>query len=82
LQKQLFTHIPLIPSKASIKLLSLRQTEPMLERVLSLTKREPYRQILKHFDASQSKINKSVLKLIKNNDVFLPIAILQMSQMH
>jgi ribose 1,5-bisphosphate isomerase len=60
----------LIPTKASIKkLLSLRPTEPMLERVLNLIKKEPYQKILKHFDLSQAKINKSVLKLIKNNDV-------------
>jgi translation initiation factor 2B subunit (eIF-2B alpha/beta/delta family) len=60
----------LVPSKISIKkLLSLRPTEPMLERVLNLTKKEPYQRILNHFDASQSKINKYVLKLIKNNDI-------------
>ena len=57
----------LIPTKASIKkLLSLRPTEPMLERVLSLVRKEPYQKILKHFDSSQNKINKFVLKLIKN----------------
>jgi ribose 1,5-bisphosphate isomerase len=59
----------LIPTRESIrKLLSLRPTEPMLEKVLNLVRKEPYQRILKHFDASQGKINKSVLKLIKNND--------------
>jgi len=60
----------LIPSKASKKkLLSLRPTEPMLEKVLNLAERKSYKEILEHFDTAQNKINKYALKLIKNNDV-------------
>jgi translation initiation factor eIF-2B subunit delta len=60
----------LIPTKTSKrKLLSLRPTEPMLEKVLNLADKKPYEEILKHLDESQNKINNYVLKLIKNNDV-------------
>jgi len=60
----------LIPTKASKKkLLSLRPTEPMLKNVLDLIEKKPYKEILKHFDDAQDKINKHVFKLIKNNDV-------------
>jgi len=60
----------LIPTKESVrKLLSLRPTEPMLEKVLSLAQKEPYQKILKHFDVAQDKINKHVLRLIKDKDV-------------
>ena len=59
----------LIPTKSSIqKLKSLRQTEPMLEKVLDLVEKKPYKEILEHFGSAQDKINISVLKLIKNND--------------
>jgi len=51
------------------KLLSLRPTEPMLENVLDLAGKKEYGEILKHFEDAQGKINKSVLKLIKKNDV-------------
>jgi translation initiation factor 2B subunit (eIF-2B alpha/beta/delta family) len=60
----------LIPTKVSIKkLLSLRPTEPMLEKVLNLAEKKSYREILKHFDSSQLKINKNVLRLIKTNEI-------------
>jgi translation initiation factor 2B subunit (eIF-2B alpha/beta/delta family) len=60
----------LVPSKNSIKkLLSLRPTEPMLENVLILAEKKPYKEILAHFDFAQNQINKYVLKLIKNNEV-------------
>ncbi len=60
----------LIPTESSKKkLLSLRPTEPMLEKVLNLTGKKSYRQILNHFTLSQEAINKSVFKMIKNNDV-------------
>jgi len=62
----------LIPTKASKeKLLSLRPTEPMLSNVLNRMEKQSqsYREILKHFDSAQEKINKYVLSLIKNNDV-------------
>ncbi len=58
------------PSKKSKKkLLNLRPTEPMLQNVLEMAEKQNYKKILKHFDDAQDKINKSVLKLIKNNDV-------------
>jgi methylthioribose-1-phosphate isomerase len=60
----------LIPTKDSVKkLLSLRPTEPMLEKVLTLAQKNPYKKILEHFDYAQSQINKYVLKVIDNNDV-------------
>ena len=59
----------LVPEKSSIKkLLSLRPTEPMLQHVLMLIEKKPYKEILSHFDSAQNEINKYVLKLIKNKD--------------
>lgn len=56
----------LVPTeKSRKKLLSLRPTEPLLENVL----RKKYSEVLKHFEFVQDKINKKVLKLIKNRDV-------------
>jgi ribose 1,5-bisphosphate isomerase len=67
--KAAFHAYSLIPEKNSIKkLLSLRPTEPMLQKVLSLVGKIPDKKILEHFDSAQSQINKNVLKLIKNND--------------
>lgn len=58
------------PNKNSRKkLLSLRPTEPMLKKVLNLAETKLPEEILSHFDEAQEKINKSVLKIIKNNDV-------------
>ena len=60
----------LIPTKASKKkLLSLRPTEPMMENVLNKLNKQSPKQLLKHFDSAQEKINKHALNLIKNNDV-------------
>ncbi|MBA7627296.1 Methylthioribose-1-phosphate isomerase [subsurface metagenome] len=60
----------LIPTKASKnKLLSSRPTEPMMKNVLDMAEKKSYREILKHFDFAQEKINKDILKLIKNKDV-------------
>ncbi len=60
----------LIPTKASKRtLLSLRPTEPMLENVLNMIDKIPLKEIIKHFDEAQKKINKYVLKLIKKGDV-------------
>jgi len=50
------------------KLISLRPTEPMLQKVLALIEKEPYEKILLHFDSAQEKINKGVLKIINNRD--------------
>jgi translation initiation factor 2B subunit (eIF-2B alpha/beta/delta family) len=67
--KAAFQAYSLIPSKDSIKkLLSLRPTEPMLQKVLSLAGKKSDKEILAHFDESQNQINKYVLKLIKPND--------------
>ncbi len=60
----------LIPTPESKKkLLSLRPTEPMLEKVLELSGKKSYTEILSHFDFSQKLINKGVINLIKNNEV-------------
>jgi ribose 1,5-bisphosphate isomerase len=60
----------IIPTEDSRKkLLSLRPTEPMLKRVLEMTKKQNPEEILRHFDYSQEEINKFVLKLIKSKDV-------------
>jgi len=67
--KAAFHAYSLIPEKNSIKkLLSLRPTEPMLEKVLSLVGKMSDKKILEHFDFAQYQINKNVLKLIKQND--------------
>ncbi len=60
----------LVPTKsAKKKLLSLRPTEPMLEKVVNLAEDFSASEIKKHFDYSQDEINKFVFKMIKNNDV-------------
>ena len=60
----------LIPTKSSKnKLLSLRPTEPMLEKVVNLAEDFPASEIKKHFDYSQDEINKVVFKLIKTDDI-------------
>ncbi len=60
----------LIPTKLSKKkLLSLRPTEPMMENVLDMAEKKSYKEIVKHFDSAQDKINKYVFRLIKKNDV-------------
>ncbi|MBU0894323.1 MAG: hypothetical protein KKF48_04555 [Nanoarchaeota archaeon] len=60
----------LFPTKSSKKkLLYLRPTEPMLERVLNLAEKNSKEKILEHFKISQNKINNLVYKLIKNKDV-------------
>jgi len=67
--KSAFYAYSLIPTKSSIKkLLSLRPTEPMLEKVLSLIGKKSDKEILEHFTSSQDEINKSVSKIINQND--------------
>lgn len=59
----------LFPNKDSIKKLSsIRPTEPMLQKVLSLTKNHSKEQILAHFEQAQERINKITFYLIKNKD--------------
>ncbi len=68
-KKSLYAY-SLIPTKNSIKKLkSLRPTEPMLEKVLVLVEKMPYKEILEHFDSAQQKINKHVINLIRNGDI-------------
>lgn len=68
-KKALYAYF-LISTKASKKkLLSSRPTEPMMQNVLEMAEKVPYEKLLKHFDEAQEKINKSVLKLIKKNEV-------------
>ena len=68
--KAAFQAYSLVPTEKSIKtLLSLRPTEPMLEKVLSLVGKKSNEEILKHFDSAQKEINKNVLKLIEHKDV-------------
>jgi translation initiation factor 2B subunit (eIF-2B alpha/beta/delta family) len=56
------------PTKsAKVKLISLRPTEPMLVNVLDKADKLPKQEILKHFDDAQTKINKFVFRIIKNN---------------
>jgi len=60
----------LIPTKASKKkLLDSRPTEPMMQNVLEMAEKVSSGKLLKHFDESQEKINKIVLKLINKNEV-------------
>ena len=54
--------------KTKEKLIKARPTEPMLANVLNKLNKENYKSIQQHFDKAQTKINKKVLKLIKNND--------------
>jgi ribose 1,5-bisphosphate isomerase len=51
------------------KLISARPTEPMLVNTLNNLKTMNHDEILGHFNYAQDKINKNVLKLIKNNSV-------------
>lgn len=60
----------LIPTRVSKKkLLSSRPTEPMMENVLEMADKKSYKEISKHFDEAQEKINKNVFKLIKKGDI-------------
>ncbi len=60
----------MIPTKKSKKkLLSIRPTEPLLRNVLNRAEKQTSEEILNHFKTTQDKINKLVLRLIKNSDV-------------
>ncbi len=68
-KKALYAYF-LIPTKISKrKLLSSRPTEPMMENVLEMAEKKSYKEILKHFDEAQEKINEVIFKLIKKDDV-------------
>lgn len=62
----------MFPSKETKeKLLDLRPTEPMMQHVLDLAHNQRWgkKEILKHFETSQDKINKAVYNLIKPGEV-------------
>ncbi|MBS3070733.1 hypothetical protein J4407_00320 [Candidatus Pacearchaeota archaeon] len=60
----------LVPSKKAKKILfNSRPTEPMMQNVLDMTGTYTEKEILNHFDSTQEKINKFVLKLIRKNSV-------------
>lgn len=68
--KQALYAYSLLPTKESRKrLLASRPTEPMMENVLNLAEKKSYKEIAKHFDEAQDKINKNVFKLIRKKDV-------------
>ena len=52
-------------------LLKSRPTEPMVDHVLSLAEKHQNKEVLKHFDQTQEKINKLVFSLIKKDKVIL-----------
>ncbi len=68
-KKALYAYNLIPTEKSKKKLLSLRPTEPMLENVLDKIEKQSYKEILKHFDSAQEKINTKVFKLIKKDDV-------------
>jgi len=60
----------LIPTEQSVKkLLSLRPTEPALRNALQYAKKFSVAAALRHFQESEKKTNKLVLRLIRNNSV-------------
>ncbi|MEK6917442.1 MAG: hypothetical protein AABW51_00670 [Nanoarchaeota archaeon] len=61
-----YSLLPNLNSKK--KLLLARPTEPMLSKVLDLSKKSSYDEIVLHFDKAQNEINNNVLKIIKNKD--------------
>jgi len=57
------------PNKTSKKiLLRSRPTEPMMKKILQMAEKSSPKEILKHFNYAQEKINKSVSNIIKNKD--------------
>src|SRR3990172_11830122 len=65
--KAAVTAYMLMPNAENKKrLLSLRPTEPALSNALNFADRMGVKKVLAHFDESQKKIDKSVLKLVKN----------------
>ena len=60
----------LLPNKNAKRiLLNSRPTEPMMEKVLKMAEKSSSKEILKHFNYAQEKINTHILKLIKNNEI-------------
>jgi translation initiation factor 2B subunit (eIF-2B alpha/beta/delta family) len=70
LAKKAFYAYKLQPSKQiKKKLLSLRPTEPMLENILKNPENFSYTELINRLDENQTRINKFVYSLIKNNSV-------------
>ncbi len=61
----------IFPTRAAKRrLLSLRPTEPMMDRVLSMAEKgKSLKEIRRHFKTAQDAINKKVFKIIKSGDV-------------
>ena len=60
----------LMPNEKSAKILiDLRSTEPMLWKVLENARKMPKEKIISHFSSAQEKINRNVIKIIKDGDV-------------
>jgi len=60
----------LFPSKKTKKkLLLLRPTEPLLLNVLERAEKQDQKDIIKHFEFAQEKINKNVFKIFKSSEV-------------
>jgi len=55
--------------EAKQQLINARPTEPLLVNVLNKADKQTTKEILSHFENVQEKINKSALKLIKNNSI-------------
>jgi len=71
-KKALYAYSLISTKSSKRKLLASRPTEPMMENVLDLAEKnltKNKKEILKHFENAQEKINKSVLKLIRKGDV-------------
>lgn len=68
-KKALYAYSLFPTKKSKKKLLSLRPTEPFLHNVLNQAEKTSYIKVIDHFDESQEKINKNILKVIKNNDI-------------
>ena len=55
--------------EAKKRLINARPTEPMLVNVLNKAEKIGYEKTLAHFDSAQNSINKSIIKIIKDNSV-------------
>lgn len=68
-KKALYAYFLLPTKRSKNKLLSLRSTEPLLQKVLQQAKKFSYTEIINKLDSFQEEINKSVYRLIKSRDI-------------
>jgi translation initiation factor 2B subunit (eIF-2B alpha/beta/delta family) len=68
-RKALYAYSLLQTPHSKKLLLSARPTEPMMARVLKEMEKKTYKEITKHFDFAQNKINSYVFKTIKKSDI-------------